>query len=112
MASNEAWNKALLEQRKTNNTSFEHKSPYLDTSPNRTIHEKWKSFNASSKGRPYANQTGPGDYDLPDLWKGNVSFSFWQKVNPGYMGKTLTTDLVGKESPPLTKYNAYDYKTI
>ena len=75
------------------------------------MHEKWKSYNAT-RIWPYANQTGPGDYQLPDLWQGNQSFSFWQKVNPGYMGKTLVTDLVGRESPPLTKYNANVYKTI
>jgi hypothetical protein len=28
------------------------------------------------------------------------------------MGKALATDLVGRDSPPLSKYNANVYKTI
>jgi hypothetical protein len=67
----------------------------------------------------YLNQTGPGDYELPDMWvphaqfgKTSVSFSFRKRCKQPYLGKGLTTDIVGKDAPSATSYDAHTYKTI
>ena len=68
----------------------------------------------------YLNSTGPGDYDLPNLWstkssnfgKPNVSFSMRPRVKPTYMGKEFSTDLYGKDAPPANLYNTSRFRTI
>mmetsp|Transcript_22457 Transcript_22457/g.22251 ORF Transcript_22457/g.22251 Transcript_22457/m.22251 type:complete len:123 (+) Transcript_22457:125-493(+) len=79
--------------------------------------ENRRAKSVLGKTRAYLNNTGPGEYDLPNLWKlsgiGNSRnksspcFSIAQRCKTPILSKFHTQDIIGKSSPGVGTYQSH-----
>jgi len=89
----------------------------LTTSMKNKSCENRRAKSVLGKTRAYLNNTGPGEYDLPNLWKlsgiGNSRnksspcFSIAQRCKTPILSKFHTQDIIGKSSPGVGTYQSH-----